>query len=278
MANNLQQQQQHPPPPNVVVNYGAFDKDRSVFDAVRDATGEAKILTEAYYDYIPDFVIVSTRSQDDDDDDEGESNKENHGQEEDHTVRATFVGPWMHYVLVELFKNATTATMERHGNEASLNHWNEDTDRDGSSALPSIQIRIIQNADWTTIFIQDEGVGLHPTPNNDDGVDGNSTSEFTTSHPFTLSSFRFGNTDKLWDRLDEQTTYAMVRSPLRGMGVGLALSACMMQHFGGTLRLESPTLTDKDGNAFGTRAVLQLPRDLTILEKKFDDDDLEEAM
>ena len=272
-----QQQQQNDQP---AVNFGTFDKDRSVSDAVRDAMGEAKILTEAYYDEIPEFEIGSIiRSQVDERNKYDKMDREQHSTREvEHVpVHATFVGPWLHYVLVELLKNATTATMERH-DEAGAKVTNNDVEENDSHvtiALPSIQIHIIQNNDWTTISIEDQGVGIPPT---DDASDGISTKEFTTSHPFVLSTFRFGNTDKLWDRLDEQTTYAMVRSPLRGMGVGLALSACMMQHFGGTLRLESPTSTDKHGNPFGTRAILQLPRDLTILEKTFDNDSDDEVM
>ena len=195
MANQQQQNDK------AVINYGAFDKDRSVSDAVRDATGEAKILTEAYYDYIPNFEIVSSRIEGD----EGhEVDKEDGAAPGDHEVHATFVGHWVHYVLVELLKNATTATMERHGEVVEKLNEDQDKGNHGINALPSIQIRIIQNTDWTRILVEDEGVGLRTT---------GCTKEVTTSRPFTLSSFRFGNTDKLWDRLDEQTTVSRINHP-----------------------------------------------------------------
>jgi hypothetical protein len=195
---------------------GTMDVERSVADAVLDAMGECKVLTEAFYEHPPPLVYRNHDTMTTEDDD----------------IKATWVGPWLHYVLVEVLKNATTATVEQHPARHAVSSNEENT-------LPPIEIRAHQDDRTTYIYIEDRGTGLGSTLSTD--------------------CFRFAQTDHIWDRMDEQTTYAMVRSPLRGLGVGLSLSSAMMHYFGGALRLEAR------GNG-GTRVVLEMPRDLTILE------------
>jgi hypothetical protein len=198
---------------------GTIDVQRSVQEAVLDAMGEAKILTEAHYEHPPVLEYGggsrATSERDDDDD-----------------LKATWVGPWLHYVLVELLKNATTATVQAHPSTPS----------ESLLPPPPVVITATQDDHTTFIYIDDRGTGV-------------GTSTTTT----VQDTFRFAQTEHIWDRMDEQTTYAMVRPPLRGLGVGLSLSAAMMTYFGGALRLEA-----RAGG--GTRAVLTIPRYLTILE------------
>jgi hypothetical protein len=51
------------------------------------------------------------------------------------------------------------------------------------------------------------------------------------------SLFAFAQSRRKWDRLQDQQTYAMTRSPLQGLGVGLSMSRIMMRHLGGDLQL-----------------------------------------
>ena len=75
--------------------------------------------------------------------------------------------------------------------------------------------------------------------------------------------FTFCQTQKIWDRLEEQQTYAMTRSPLKGLGVGLSLANLYLRHFGGSLTLEnSPSV--------GMTATLKIPKDTSILEREID--------
>ena len=204
--------------------YGTIDYQRSVQEAVLDAVGEANILTQAYYDVIPEIGIHLATN---------EGNATTTTMNSSISPLATFVGPWLHYTLVELLKNAVTATVERHG----------------ATAPPPIHIYIGSDELSTWIVVEDQGTGLAP--------DANSASAATPS----LELFRFAQTRQLWDRLDEQTTYAMVRSPLKGMGVGLSLSRRMMAYFGGAL-----SLSNSSAGTGGARALVTLPHDLTILE------------
>ena len=179
---------------------GTMDVDVQIYDVVMDAVSEAKILVEAHYGdhQIPDIQV------------------------QDPAMVVTLHRPWLHYVLVELLKNAMTATIENQGS--------------------NIQITFGQNDKFVFIFIDDQGAGLNCDNGNRD-------------------IFAFAQTEKLWDRLDDQTTYAMVRSPLKGLGVGLSQSRMIVQHFGGNL-----TLKNLD-NRKGCRASIQIAKDLDIPEQ-----------
>jgi nitrogen fixation/metabolism regulation signal transduction histidine kinase len=74
--------------------------------------------------------------------------------------------------------------------------------------------------------------------------------------------FCSSSSNKRWDRLDEQQSYAMVQSPLQSLGVGLPLSRHMMEYFGSELDLRNND--DDDG---GCTASLLLKRDSNILEQ-----------
>merc|ERR1711862_826754 len=85
--------------------------------------------------------------------------------------------------------------------------------------LPSLYIHVLDDKGGENVIIRiyDQGGGIDDT--------------------FDLESlFRFAQRDTVWDRMDEQQTYNQVRSPLKGLGVGL--SRWHMRHFGGDLILE----------------------------------------
>ena len=206
--------------------HGTIDYQRSIQSALLDAMGESNILTQAYYDVIPELIIA--------DDDDSDSN----GSSE---LTATFVGPWLHYILVELLKNATTATVQRHDQASNTNN------------LPPIVLSAWldkKDQSYVWIAIDDEGVGI----NQEMGKSCKADSAI-------IKEFGFAQTNKIWDRLEEQTTYAMVRSPLQGLGVGLSLSSVMARYFGGTLILQS-----RPDGIPGTRALVGIPTNLDILE------------
>jgi len=112
-----------------------------------------------------------------------------------------FVQPWMQHIFVELVKNAMHATVVR--------------DRD----------------DMTPIFIQSRQQDreyIVEVIDNGVGVDSSTEGLFHLGH---------SSDTKRWDRLDEQQSYAAVRSPMSSLGAGLTVSRLMLEHFGGTLDL-----------------------------------------
>ena len=121
--------------------------------------------------------------------------------------------------LVELLKNAMAVSMERMTN-----------DENTCNLLPP------------TIYIAIDDHHQHPQDNylSIDILDQGGGFKDPDLAKNTNILFDFVRTkDKLWDRLDDQQTYAMARSPMQGLGVGLCLSRLMMQHFGGTVELSS---------------------------------------
>jgi len=93
------------------------------------------------------------------------------------------------------------------------------------------------------IDIADEGLGLPVSSQHD-----------------VERLFQIGHSSegKRWDRLDEQQSYAAVRSPLSSLGVGLPVSRIMMQHFGGDLELLHQRT--------GCTARIRMPLDTSVLE------------
>ena len=61
--------------------------------------------------------------------------------------------------------------------------------------------------------------------------------------------------------------YAMVRSPLQSLGVGLPLSCMLLQLFHGNL-----TLSSNSGALGGCTAAIHLNKDDTLLEQQGDDE------
>ncbi len=148
------------------------------------------------------------------------------------TVRESYISlirSWVHYSLVELLKNAMASSVERY-------------QQTPESSNPSIiYIKVVQSQ-YNSIVeceIIDQGVGIQ------------SSDSLEKAWRFASSGI-----EERWCRLKEQRSYAMVRSPLQSLGVGLTLSRMMMRMFGGDIelfsRLENTTVTDTKSENDGT--------------------------
>ena len=152
--------------------------------------------------------------------------------------RCTVVRPWLHHALVELLKNAMAATVQQ------MRHQHE-------SVPAPIDIIVTEPNTTNTpkrieIDIVDRGTGI---ADGDSGLARALALGHSSAH-------------RRWDRLDEQQSYAAVRSPLSSLGVGLPVSRIMMEHFGGRL-----TLRNNNSNDTGCTARIEWPVDETILER-----------
>lgn len=125
-------------------------------------------------------------------------------------ITATLVRPWLQYTLVEMLKNSLAATMERNRRP------------DMSSPFYPILIDVSETKTHIQIQLHDQGGGLLFNGRNISQED----------------LFEFATRGSKWDRMDDQQTYAMVRSPIRGLGVGLALSRLHLLQFGGDLTVQ----------------------------------------
>lgn len=96
--------------------------------------------------------------------------------------------------------------------------------------LAYVWTELFKNAMQKTLDQQDELVPIVVDLSSDPWTVCDSAGPVTR-----LPNLQFAQTERLWDRLDDQTTYAMVRSPLQGLGVGLSLSRLVLEHFGGRL-------------------------------------------
>ncbi|GAX09589.1 hypothetical protein FisN_38Lh010 [Fistulifera solaris] len=114
----------------------------------------------------------------------------------------TLVLPWVHHTLIELLKNAFHATLKRY-----------------SSDPPPVLITLSSDDNAVCVTLQDHGIGLQDSAK--------------------LFAWGYSSAARRWDRLDEQQSYAAVRSPMSSLGVGLSASRLMMQHFGGNVTLSS---------------------------------------
>lgn len=151
------------------------------------------------------------------------------------------VRQWLYFSLVELIKNAMAVSVKNLGcliGETGGESEDEETD------LPPIQIHIDDKDDgFLVIRIEDQGGGLPESVCPSD-------------------LFVFAQKERLWDRLDDQTTYAQTRSPLQGLGSGLSLSRLALQHFGGTVELQTQEKCQK----LGCVAIIRINLDMDHLE------------
>ena len=146
-----------------------------------------------------------------------------------HETPITLVLPWVHHTLVELIKNAFHSTLKRQHSDPQPVHVTISSPFDDERSV--------------CVDIRDYGIGLPSSQ----------------SQAPNLFDWGYSSAAKRWDRLDEQQSYAAVRSPMSSLGVGLSTSRLMMQHFGGDVTLMSPS--DKDGGAVA-RIVLPLRDDV----------------
>jgi pyruvate dehydrogenase kinase 2/3/4 len=233
---------------------GAISVEVNVQDLIVSAIVEARHLVEA------SFVGIVGEDLDDDDD-EMDSVVEDPPEpplvevemeslsSSSLPVTATLIRPWLQYALVELLKNSLAITMERNRR-----------DNPHSPYWP-IYVHVSETSTDITIQLMDQGGGFQ--------------------RPLQSSSsqdwFEFASRHDKWDRLDDQQTYAMVRSPIRGLGVGLCLSRLHLRQFGGDLVLEDrPDLQEWTGSGAsssgvvllqsGLTATLRLSKDMATLE------------
>jgi len=150
------------------------------------------------------------------------------------SISGDFVPPpiirsWLHHAIVEVSKNAMTSNIEQ---------WNGQHDMTKDSLPPEVVVKILYENNTLAIRVIDNGTGLN-----------NEKSE---------KAFRFADStsQKRWNRLEEQQSYAAVRQPLGSLGVGLPLSRLMMRVFGGDLGL-----TNNGDSGQGCTATLKVSYD-----------------
>ena len=171
--------------------------------------------------------------------------------------KVTMVRHWVQYVFVELLKNAMKVSVEKWQKQQEEQRQHKLQHQQPSLQPPppiyvSIEYEHIKSSgsgvsasssdddDDTeemaiVMNIMDQGGGFPPSLFENDVVEGNKNEEESI---VDKKLFGFVETKtKLWDRLDDQHTYAQVRSPIQGLGVGLCVSRIVIEHFGGTLQL-----------------------------------------
>jgi pyruvate dehydrogenase kinase 2/3/4 len=136
----------------------------------------------------------------------------------------TLIRPWVHHALTELLKNALATSVS-------------------SEMCPPIYLKLEESNDFTSLCVIDQGAGVSDVE----------------------EAFRFASSSagKSWDRSEEQRSYAMVRSPLQSLGVGLPLSRMLLHHFHGNV-----TLANISGYISGCTAAIHLNKDATLLENQ----------
>ena len=151
----------------------------------------------------------------------------------------TLIRPWVHHTLVELLKNALHAAVQANREEP-----------------PPLVVQVSTVSSFVHVDILDNGIGLPSS---------------TDIEPL----FRLGHSsdEKRWDRLDEQQSYATVRSPMSSLGVGLAVSRSMMQHFGGHVQLFSSSESSAQAATATTTARVSLPVQDDLLERANQDEE-----
>lgn len=156
-------------------------------------------------------------------------------------LTCTVVQPWLHFAVVELLKNGMASAVTQ-------------MKIDKQTVPPPIAINVVQRNEHCNqrigIDIIDQGTGVRDI-----------TAAFALGH---------SSIARKWDRLQEQQSYAAVRSPLSSLGVGLPVSCYMLEHFGGSLTLENNI--DRDGriDSNGTKgciASISIFNDETLLER-----------
>jgi hypothetical protein len=207
---------------------GAVSVNVKVTDLVRSAALEAQHLVET--NFIPLADHPQAHAQESPEPPQVIVNQS--------TTTATVVRPWLQYALVELLKNSLAITMERERRVDEL------------SPYYPVLIEVSETETHVQIQLQDQGGGLLPHHGTTNG-----------NHEHL---FEFAKRHDKWDRMDDQQTYAMVSSPIRGLGVGLAQSQLHLRVFGGDLIVKDrPTI---DQLEHGVTVTLLLSKNIDTLE------------
>ncbi|CAJ1950618.1 unnamed protein product [Cylindrotheca closterium] len=250
------------PDPNKM---GVISKGISAWELVEQSVTEAKHLCEAHYLHSPSVIgipsetsptIFIPQSLSPSPTTAGTETKDDESHEGGEFPTFTNVRPWLQFALVELLKNSMAITAHRQLMATGVDgpqHYYETSSADGNdeSGLHPIFVQVHDTDDFVEIEILDQAGGIE-----DDSSD----------------LFSFCQTQELWDRLDDQQTYAQTRSPVQGLGVGLCMSRMYLQHFGGMVELEDrqeDNLPPEFPQALkkGVTSRLRIPKSTSILEQ-----------
>lgn len=178
---------------------GAVSMGADIVDVVDDAVTEAKHVCDANLGVAPEVHIQPDESVIRD------------------FIPPPLIRPWLHHAIVEVSKNAMTSNVTRYAQQSS---------KLVQTIPPSVYISIGKEAardpasqESLMIRIIDQGIGMK-----------NKERAF---------GFAQSSSQKRWDRLQEQQSYAAVTQPLGSLGVGLPLSRLMLRVFGGELDLSN---------------------------------------
>jgi len=155
-----------------------------------------------------------------------------------------YIPTHLHYILLELLKNAMRATMEKH-------FVSDDDEYTGIDDVPPINVVIadsLENED-VVIKISDEGGGI-PRSN----MRHIWSYLFTTASPSVQEKLiSLDNEDTSDEGNDEAIQDHSIHSPLAGLGYGLPISRSYARYFGGDLSIMSM-------EGYGTDCFLHLKR------------------
>lgn len=143
------------------------------------------------------------------------------------TAAPVYVGSLVFHALLEVLKNALAAAARAHGERGA------------------VSVRVQRGRGGVvSAAIVDNGFGVTPARRRD-----------------ILRLGRPRGGDDVYDRLDEQQSYASPQAPpLSGLGIGLPLARLMVSHFGGELQLASAP-------GLGTTCVVTLPLSDAVRER-----------
>jgi len=189
---------------------GMICSTTSPHDCVRQATADASMMCRRTYGRCPP-VQVSGRLD----------------------LTFSFIPAYLHYILLELLKNALRATMDRHLH---------------GDCLPPVEVVIADGMDNEDVVIKisDEGGGIPRSQ-----VDKIWSYLFTTADKKVQQSFIGGNAGDDDDHMNRKDHSS--ESPLAGLGYGLPISRSYCRYFGGDLDLISM-------EGYGTDAFVHLKR------------------
>ena len=196
-----------PPPPRTIAGdhqsyVGMICRTTRPLTCVQQAIADASLLCRRTYGRSPRVEIVSSTNE-----------------------TFPYIPTYLHYILLELLKNALRATMDAHADKA---------------VIPPVQVVLADGAENEDVVIKiaDQGGGIRRSQ-----VDKIWSYLYTTASPQVQKSF-VGSDSKVADH----TT-----APLAGLGYGLPIARGYCRYFGGDLDLMSL-------EGYGTDAFVHLKR------------------